>query len=306
MKNIIRASFLVLITFIAVSCLKDDNDDSEKREKEKRLIENYIQSNGITAAPSSTGLYYIPITEGTGATPTENDFALIKYKVTNLEGVFFDGTDKALVEKNNVYPYFLLGGPLKIYSGPQGFYAGVIEGLRSMKEGGKAKLIMPSLLAYNDYDPKIIEVELLEVIADPMAYEKRQIANFLDTATNKTVTPADSVNGIYYIEKSAGTGSAPEAGKKATLKYKGYLPDGRVFDQTENDKTFSFTIGEDEVIKGFDNGVRLMKKGGKATIVIPYYWGYGFKARIDPQTQQITIPMFSTLIFDLELIDIVN
>jgi peptidylprolyl isomerase len=303
MKNLLFAFFLVIMTITSVSCLKDD-DDSEKRAKEKRLIENYIQTNNISATPSSSGLYYVPVKEGTGATPTDNDYALITYKITNLEGKFFDGTDKALVEKYKVYPYFYLGGPLKIYAGPQGFYPGVIEGLRLMKEGGKARLIMPSLLAYNDYDPKIIEVELLEVISDPMAYEKRQIANFLDTATNNTVTPADSVNGIYYIEKTAGTGAAPEAGKTVTLKYKGYLPDGRVFDKTEIDKTFSFIVGEGKVIKGFDSGVRLMKKGGKATIVIPYYWGYGFKAYA-PQTQ-VAIPMFSTLVFDLELIDIVN
>lgn len=301
-NKFILLTLLVFSALYATSCLKDD--DSEKRKKEIRLIENYVQVNNITVTPTASGLYYIPQVVGTGATPGTTDFALIQYKVTDLDGKFYDGTDKALADLNKVYPFFALGGPLKIYAGSGGFHPGVIEALRLMKEGGKAKLIMPSLLAYNDYVPRIIEVELMKVISNPLAYERQQISNFLDTASN--IEFKDSTDaGIYYIEKLAGTGTVkPSTGKLAKIKYKGYLPDGRVFDKTAAADTFKFRVGGTgtaKVIDGLDNGIRMMTKGGKSTMVIPYYKGYGFD--YISSGSQIVIPYFSTLVFDVELID---
>lgn len=296
--------FFALIAFLSISvtsCLKDD--DSEKRENEKRLIENYVQENNITVTPTVSGMYIIPQVEGTGATPADSNFVLIRYKATDLDGNFHDGTDTALAKSNQVLTTFKLGGPFKIYAGPNGFLKGIIEGLKSMKEGGKAKLIMPSLLAWDDYVPRIIELELIKVITNPKAYEQEQIATLLDTAYNKTLADSAS-SGIYYLEKVAGTGISPSTNKLAKIKYKGYLPDGRVFDKSVADKLFEFRLGTGKVIPGMDEGIRMMKKGGKATIVIPYYKAYGFA----PVTSayQVILPYFSSVVFDVELIDVVD
>lgn len=304
-NKLILFTLLTFMVLSATSCLKDD--DSEKRKKETRLIENYVQVNNITVTPTTSGLYFIPQVQGTGATPKDSSFALIQYKVTDLENNFYDGTDKALAEQNKVYPFFALGGPFKIYVRPGYFLQGVIEGLKMMKEGGKAKMIMPSLLAYNDYVPRIVEVELLKVITSPMAYEKQQIANYLDTATNISV--ADSLSsGVYYIQKVAGTGtSKPSTGQKVRIKYTGKLIDGRIFDKTEKDTTFRFTVGgtgTTKVIDGLDQGIRDMTVGGKSTIVIPYYRGYGMN--YIASGSQVVIPYFSTLVYDVELVEITN
>lgn len=301
-NRFIYLTLLVFLTISATSCLKDD--DSEKREKEKKLIENYVQVNNITATPSATGLYYISEVEGTGASLGNEDFALIKYKATDLDGKFYDGTDKTLVEQNKIFPYFALGGPLKIYAVKNAFYNGVVEGLKNMKEGGKAKMIMPSILAWDDYVPRIFEVELLKVIPNPMAYEKQQIANYLDTATNIEVKDSTST-GLYYIEKLKGAGTVnPSTGKQVKIRYTGYLPDGRVFDKVASDTVYKFRVGYQAVINGLDDGIRLMTKGGKAKMVIPYYKGYGFNGLT--YRGQVLIPYFSTLIFDVELVDIVD
>lgn len=297
-NKLIFFTLMTVLVFTAYSCLKDE--DGEKREKEKRLIENYIQINNITTTPSSSGLYFIPVTEGTGATPANTDYALIRYKSTDLNGTFYDGTDKALAEQNKVNPIFALGGPFKIHM--SGFYSGVTEALKQMKEGGKAKLVMPSLLIYNDYVPRIVEVELLKVISNPKAYEQGQIATLLDTAYNMEL--GDSIiSGIYHIEKVAGTGIQPSGNKLVKMKYKGYLPDGRVFDTSEAD-TFKFRVGSGQVIVGLDEGVRQMKKGGKSTIIIPFYKGFGFN--YVSSYGQIIIPYFSTTVFDVELLDVTD
>jgi FKBP-type peptidyl-prolyl cis-trans isomerase len=307
MKRYNKFVLIVLLTttvFSMSSCMKDD--DGEKRDKEKAKISTYVKDHNITVTPTASGLYYISDVEGYGTAPTETDFALIKYNSTDLDGNYDNGTDKTLADLNKVTPYFILGGPLKIYM--QGFMPGVTEGLLNMKEGGKATMIMPSSLSYNDYVPRIVNVELLKVIKDPDAYEREQMINFLDTAYHKSYGDSTS-EGIYYIEKLAGTGTVPSTGKYATIKYKGYLPDGRIFDQTEGTDNLKFHIGYGEVLTGLESGVKLIKAGGKATIVIPYKKGYGLSASgyyDSNNIPHIVIPYFSTLVFDVELVSVTD
>jgi len=285
------------------------DDDSEQREKERKQIENYVSLNNITVQPSANGLYFIPQTEGTGPNPTSTEYAIIKYKATDLEGNLMDCTDKALAEQKKVTTFFALGGPLKINLSSIGIFRGVSEGVMQMKEGGKAKMIMPSILAYNDYIPVIFEVELVKIIHNPMAYEKEQIKNYLDTATTKEVKDS-TASGLYYIKRTPGTGTTnPFNGQSVKIKYTGFLPDGRIFDKTAktaNDTTtLLFKVGNQEVINGLDDGIRLMTKGEKATFVLPYYRAYGFDPLPNRATGQTVIPYFSTLIFDVELVDVI-
>ncbi len=76
-----------------------------------------------------------------------------------------------------------------------------------------------------------------------------------------------------------------------------FLLDGTKFDSSvERDDPFSFLLGMGQVIPGWEEGLKLMKKGGKARLVIPPELGYGGLA-------VGTIPPNSTLIFDVELVD---
>jgi FKBP-type peptidyl-prolyl cis-trans isomerase len=313
MKNSNRVIFIMLLAILTLtftSCLKDT--DSKKRDDEKQSIATYISLKGYNVTPTTTGLYYIEGTTGTGLTPTDKDFAIINYTATDLQETLFDATDKALAEQNKIVPLYATGGPLKVYTGAA-FIPGISEGIKLMKEGGKAKLIMPSILAYNDYVPRIYNVELVKVISDPNVYEKEQIKNFLDTATNlqvgdsiNTNTSRSGITGIYYMERLTGTGTSnPTSGNRVRIRYSGYLPNGHVFDKIDADTAFYFNVGayNGNVIDGLDEGIRHMKKGGKATIVIPYYRGYGLN-QLFSSHYQIVIPYFSTTIFDVELLDI--
>lgn len=102
-------------------------------------------------------------------------------------------------------------------------------------------------------------------------------------------------SGLYYIMTVDGTGASPTLNSTVEVKYKGYLMDGTVFDQTAAGKTFSSPLSG--LIKGWQIGIPLMKKGGKITLAIPSALGYGSQA-IGP------IPANSVLLFDIELIDV--
>jgi FKBP-type peptidyl-prolyl cis-trans isomerase len=82
------------------------------------------------------------------------------------------------------------------------------------------------------------------------------------------------------------------------VHYTGTLLNGTKFDSSrDRNQPFEFTLGQGQVIKGWDEGIALMNVGGKATLVIPSNIAYG-------QQAQGAIPAYSTLVFDVELLDV--
>lgn len=110
----------------------------------------------------------------------------------------------------------------------------------------------------------------------------------------------DTPSGLRYIVREPGVGEAtPRRGQIVTVHYVGRFLDGeQVFDTSANhDGPFNFRIGENVVIPGWDEGIMMMKKGEKRTLIVPYWLAYGDKGirgKIQPR---------ATLVFDIELID---
>ena len=102
-------------------------------------------------------------------------------------------------------------------------------------------------------------------------------------------------SGLMYVLHKAGSAEKPAAGTNVTVHYSGYLTDGSKFDSSKDrNQPFQFAVGQRRVIAGWDEGIPLLGKGGKATLIIPYFLAYGERG-------QGPIPAFATLIFDVEL-----
>jgi peptidylprolyl isomerase len=113
-------------------------------------------------------------------------------------------------------------------------------------------------------------------------------------ATGTVQTTAD---GLQYIDLVAGTGATPKVGHKISVHYTGWLTDGTKFDSSrDHNQSFSFTLGQGEVIKGWDEGVATMKVGGRRKLTIPSALAYGDAGRPP------TIPAKATLVFVVELL----
>lgn len=106
-------------------------------------------------------------------------------------------------------------------------------------------------------------------------------------------------SGLKYIILESGSGARAESGKEATVHYTGYLTDGKEFDSSvKRNQPFSFTVGEGKVIKGWDEGVALMRVGDKFRFIIPPELGYGERGAGN------VIPPNATLIFDVKLLNV--
>jgi len=100
--------------------------------------------------------------------------------------------------------------------------------------------------------------------------------------------------GVYYIIDEQGEGEKPDPDYYATVNYKGYLLDGSVFDETE-EEGIEFDL--QQVITGFADGLTYFNEGGKGTIIIPPSLAFG-----DYGTG--SIPGGAVLIFDIEIIKV--
>jgi peptidylprolyl isomerase len=105
-------------------------------------------------------------------------------------------------------------------------------------------------------------------------------------------------SGLYYLDLQPGTGGEAQAGRKVTVHYTGWLPDGEKFDSSvDAGKPYVFTLGAGDVIKGWDEGIAGMKAGGRRKLVVPAPLGYGASG-------QGPIPANSVLVFDVELLGV--
>lgn len=114
-----------------------------------------------------------------------------------------------------------------------------------------------------------------------------------------TVDPTES--GLYVVVTEKGSGPKPEKGDKVKVHYTGTLLDGTKFDSSrDRGQPFEFNLGQGRVIKGWDEGIAMLNVGSKATLIVPSKLGYGERGA------GRNIPPFAPLVFDVELIDIVE
>ena len=109
-----------------------------------------------------------------------------------------------------------------------------------------------------------------------------------------------TASGLRYEDITVGEGTETEGrGDTVKVHYTGWLEDGTKFDSSvDRDDPFSFPVDVGYVIKGWDEGVKGMKIGGKRKLIIPAVLGYGSHGAGD------VIPPDATLIFEIELLEI--
>lgn len=124
---------------------------------------------------------------------------------------------------------------------------------------------------------------------DFTAQNEKDITEFI---ANNHLTAQKSDSGLYYVINNPGTGAQPTATSNVTVAYKGTFINGKIFDQSTN---AGITIGLNQVIKGWTEGIPYFKVGGSGLLLIPAHLGYG-------SYDYNGIPGGSVLIFEINLI----
>jgi FKBP-type peptidyl-prolyl cis-trans isomerase len=118
--------------------------------------------------------------------------------------------------------------------------------------------------------------------------------------TKVTGDGVKTASGLIYWDIRVGNGDVAKEGSHVRVHYTGWLTSGKKFDSSvDAGKPFDFTIGNGEVIKGWEEGVAGMRVGGKRQLRIPPGLGYGADG-----TPGGPIPPNATLIFDIRLLGV--
>jgi peptidylprolyl isomerase len=258
-------------------------------------------SNNPKVVTKANGLKYTDDTVGTGREAKLGDLVSIKFNAwvikDSTENPFKNWANDSSRAKQSIGSTDKMGRPYKFLLKEGTFIKGSVEGIAGMKVGGTRTIIIPSELAYGKQGigPIPPNTDLKAVITLVDAKEPI-VANLWDVDSTKYKTTKD---GLKYAIIQEGTGAQPDSGDLVTVNYSGYLAkDSTKFDSSvERDEPFTFKLGARMVMPGWEEGIALLKKGSKARLIIPPALGYGERAnRI--------IPPNSTLIFDVEVVDI--
>ncbi|HEX8426720.1 FKBP-type peptidyl-prolyl cis-trans isomerase [Hymenobacter sp.] len=140
------------------------------------------------------------------------------------------------------------------------------------------------------------------MVAHAAEQSKKDDAILQEYVKKNNLNVQKDTSGVYYVVTSPGTGPKPKTGQTVSVKYKGTLLDGKVFDSSEkapqNGKPIDFAIGVGQVIPGWDRAIPLLNKGSKATLLIPSPLAYGQRGA------GTDIPADAPLRFDVELVDV--
>ncbi len=160
-----------------------------------------------------------------------------------------------------------------------------------IRVGEKAKKFDASQSAFDKYLADFSKKQEEAAKAEALAAETWVKQNFPNAKKTSS--------GLYYVQTHSGNGVKAEAGKNVKVHYAGRLTDGTEFDNSfKRGEPIAFTLGVGRVIKGWDEGVALMKVGDKFTFIIPYHLGYGeggYPGAIPPRAM---------LVFETELMSV--
>jgi FKBP-type peptidyl-prolyl cis-trans isomerase len=149
----------------------------------------------------------------------------------------------------------------------------------------------------------ILAITLLAVAgliaAQTAPAQKAEAKHAISGPTKVTGAPTKTASGLEYWDIKVGAGAIAQSGQHVKVDYTGWLTNGKKFDSSVGTgHPFDFMLGAGQVIKGWDEGIAGMKVGGKRQLRIPPDLAYGDKGFTT------VIPPNSTLIFDVQLVDV--
>lgn len=255
---------------------------------------------------SSTGLYYKFYQQNEGENPQIMDVLDVMLSCS------INDTAVIIPENRMILPMM------------ESLFAGdIYEGFKMMHKGDSASFMvradstfitlfgspMPNVFSIDDlmrfeirlndfYPESEMQAKQIEYMKENYSAETAKAEQKLsEYFKNNNITAKETASGLNYVIIKEGNGEKPSVGTLIKVHYTGKLLDGTVFDSSVNrNEPFQFVLGIGQVIPGWDEGLQLLSKGSKAVLYIPYYLAYGDRGAG-------TIPPFSTLIFEVELID---
>ena len=298
LKEIIPAEYVAELRRDELNMIKQENDN---------LLEQYYSNEDYKL--TKDGLIILNV-KGKGRGAKVGDIMMINFNMISLWG----DTLIDLFERE----------PVAVRCGDLDLGEGFAEALTNVPEGGEGHFVVPYSLAfdsvglenliepytsfvlnvkstryytqaeYENYQKELYEAEDAEN-QKRLEEEPDRIEKFVKDH-NVQVTPTET--GVYYLEITKGTGPIVNIGDMVSIHYNLYNIEDKLIETSYGAEPMQFIYGRGEMVPGIEEALEYMRVGGKATIIVPSTMGFGDVA-IDKE-----LPANSTVVFDIELIDV--
>lgn len=259
-KSLILASLALIISVASCNKLESDLEKQMKIDDEK--IQAYFLQNNIQAQSHNLGFYYKVLeSNAAGEQLNKNDVVKFLYSISLLDGTLIESNfteGKPALFKLNSYTMI-----------PEG----LDYGIKLMKKGEKYRFYMPSYLAFGNYvsnhfAPRsnfIIDVQVLDKMTEAAVFnmQKDSIITYMNSAyPGYEITES----GLCFVDSIPGTGYSPQQGGMVTVDFKRKYLNNALIKSVEG---VSFPLNNISAVAGLQEGLKMMKEGGSAILVMP-------------------------------------
>ena len=273
-------------------------------EASRKALAEYVAANNITVTPESSGIYIITKEQGKGRCPVKGEKVELDFSATLLNGQSVGSTFDS-PEKFS----FVLGEGFTI----QGWE----EIVPKMHLGERITAIIPFDMAYGEhsvgsipaYANLVYDIKLLKITTEKELQKQAEEAmkalkadsekEFWEYLKTNNITDY-TASGLFYSKSVTTEGASPKVGQTAQIRFVAtYLNGTPLGDSDQLGGRYDVEFGKGMVLRGLEEGIGLMRVGEKARLVLPYTLAYG-------ENPYGNIPAYSNLVFDVELIDIID
>jgi FKBP-type peptidyl-prolyl cis-trans isomerase FkpA len=259
---------LLFLSFAFVSCELEDSDFEKEVKNDDKAINDYLTQNNINAQKHSDGFYYEKLTvNDKGTSLVQDNVVDFYYKISLLNGTVLQEVNSSSAEpaRFKLWSYAIV--PI-----------GLDDAIGMMKTGDKYRFYMPSYLAYGTYWCKefdafanfIIDVEVIAVHSEA-EIETAQLDSIQDYVSAKNLVCQKTASGLFYSEIVAGNGSSPYSYSTVTIDFtRRYLNDTLIKSVTG----IEIQLGDNKAVPGLEEGIKIMKYGGEALLIMPASIGF--------------------------------
>lgn len=310
-RNFKYYTFIILALLFFSACEKKEYQTIE--ELDNLNIQEYIRKNNLSVTQfEETGIFYSVIEEGTGKELKYEDKVPLVYTLKTLDGSY--SAVDTFSASNRYYDYlgyFPYGAASANTPGsPLDKEEGMKVLLKKMLKNanGKIRIIVPSRLAFGRNGTKLIPsnasldyvIHAIDTDSLP-AYEDVSIRKYM---VANGLQPDDFVKtstGIYYKINELGNGDYLTSTSTFKSNYDLKFLDGASFQKAD-----SVTFKLSDVIAAWQEVMPNVKENGKVRMFIPSSQAYGVEGNFNPNTGTYSIPPFSSLDYDVKVLNIVK
>lgn len=279
-------------------------------------IQAHLSEQDVMAEKTTSGIYFETLHENEGGLqPTENHVASIHYSMRLLSG-------NEIMESNADSPYTLKFNFLQNAMIPEG----VQQAVTLMREEEIFRFYIPSYWAFGEYSHPglfsvnssfIVEVELVSLKTEEEVLEEEleNIESYLTANGYLDHPDGESLpDGLFYLPVSEGDGISPRSTDRVQVHYTLSHLDGTVIETTEGGNPVQARLGQDQLVSGLETGIKKMKEGGDAVLVMPSSIAHGKSVQVIPlkvrrdwaESGEISqgVPPYTPVVYEVNLVEV--